>query len=156
MVDFLKWALTDGQKFAADLGYAPLPTEVVKLEMAQLQEDQGPVTRIPAGASVCRSLRHAPCLPTRLARDDRAFYGVTGAFAALLLVALVGIAVIAVLGRDASRSSRSASKFWTTSTWDPVAGQFGAFPFIWGTLYSSFLALVHRHAGRARHRDLPL
>jgi phosphate transport system permease protein len=24
---------------------------------------------------------------------------------------------------------------------DPVAGQFGAFPFIWGTLYSSFLAL---------------
>ena len=27
MVDFMKWALTDGQKFAADLGYAPLPKE---------------------------------------------------------------------------------------------------------------------------------
>ena len=25
MVDFMKWALTDGQKFAAELGYAPLP-----------------------------------------------------------------------------------------------------------------------------------
>ena len=25
MVDFMKWALTDGQKFAPDLGYAPLP-----------------------------------------------------------------------------------------------------------------------------------
>jgi phosphate transport system substrate-binding protein len=36
MVDFVKWALTDGQKFAADLGYAPLPAEVVKLEMAAL------------------------------------------------------------------------------------------------------------------------
>ena len=36
MVDFLKWALTDGQKFAAGLGYAPLPEGVVKLEMAQL------------------------------------------------------------------------------------------------------------------------
>jgi phosphate transport system substrate-binding protein len=36
MVDFLKWALTDGQKFAPDLGYAPLPAEVVKLEMAAL------------------------------------------------------------------------------------------------------------------------
>jgi phosphate transport system substrate-binding protein len=36
MVDFLKWALTDGQKFAADLGYAPLPDAVVKLEMAAL------------------------------------------------------------------------------------------------------------------------
>jgi len=36
MVDFMKWALTDGQKFANDLGYAPLPAEVVKLEMTAL------------------------------------------------------------------------------------------------------------------------
>ena len=36
MLDFVKWALADGQKFAADLGYAPLPAEVVKLEMAAL------------------------------------------------------------------------------------------------------------------------
>ncbi len=36
MVDFVKWALTDGQKFAPALGYAPLPEAVVKLEMAQL------------------------------------------------------------------------------------------------------------------------
>ena len=36
MVDFVKWALTDGQKFCADLGYAPLPEAVVKMEMASL------------------------------------------------------------------------------------------------------------------------
>ncbi len=36
MVDFMKWALTDGQKFAPDLGYAPLPADVIKLEMAAL------------------------------------------------------------------------------------------------------------------------
>jgi phosphate transport system substrate-binding protein len=36
MVDFMKWALTDGQKFAADLGYAPLPKSVVDLEMKTL------------------------------------------------------------------------------------------------------------------------
>jgi phosphate transport system substrate-binding protein len=36
MVDFMKWALTDGQKMATDLGYAPLPADVVKLEMAAL------------------------------------------------------------------------------------------------------------------------
>jgi phosphate transport system substrate-binding protein len=36
MVDFVKWALTDGQKFCADLGYAPLPENVVKLEMTAL------------------------------------------------------------------------------------------------------------------------
>jgi phosphate transport system substrate-binding protein len=38
MVDFMHWALTDGEKFAADLGYAPLPDSVVKLEEAALQK----------------------------------------------------------------------------------------------------------------------
>ncbi len=38
MVDFVKWALTDGQKFAPDLGYAPLPPEVVKLELEALKK----------------------------------------------------------------------------------------------------------------------
>ena len=37
MVDFMKWALADGQKFAPALGYAPLPAEVVTLELAALQ-----------------------------------------------------------------------------------------------------------------------
>jgi phosphate transport system substrate-binding protein len=36
MVDFVKWALTDGQKYCSELGYAPLPDAVVKLEMAAL------------------------------------------------------------------------------------------------------------------------
>jgi phosphate transport system substrate-binding protein len=36
MVDFFKWALTEGQKYCAELGYAPLPKEVVALEMAAL------------------------------------------------------------------------------------------------------------------------
>jgi phosphate transport system substrate-binding protein len=36
VVDFVKWALTDGQKFCAELGYAPLPEPVVKLELAAL------------------------------------------------------------------------------------------------------------------------
>ena len=38
MVEFMKWALTDGQKFATDLGYAPLPKAVVDLEMKALQK----------------------------------------------------------------------------------------------------------------------
>ena len=38
MVDFVKWALSDGQKFAPDLGYAPLPEAVIKLEMAALSK----------------------------------------------------------------------------------------------------------------------
>ena len=34
--DFIRWALTDGQKYAAELGYAPLPKSVVDLEMQRL------------------------------------------------------------------------------------------------------------------------
>ena len=38
MVDFMRWALTDGQKYCADLGYAPLPASVVMLEQAALDK----------------------------------------------------------------------------------------------------------------------
>ena len=36
MVDFVKWMLSDGQKYAGQLGYAPLPEAVVKLELVAL------------------------------------------------------------------------------------------------------------------------
>jgi phosphate transport system substrate-binding protein len=37
MVDFVRWALTDGQQYAAELGYAPLPKAVVAMEMEALK-----------------------------------------------------------------------------------------------------------------------
>jgi len=40
MVDFLKWALSDGQKFAPGLGYAPLPQPVIAKEMQALANVQ--------------------------------------------------------------------------------------------------------------------
>ncbi|MEP6768993.1 MAG: phosphate ABC transporter substrate-binding protein PstS [Acidobacteriota bacterium] len=36
MKDFTRWALTDGQKYAPELGYSPLPEPVVKLELKAL------------------------------------------------------------------------------------------------------------------------
>lgn len=38
MVDFVKWALTDGQQFASQLGYAPLPAAVVAQELTALEK----------------------------------------------------------------------------------------------------------------------
>lgn len=35
-VDFMEWALTDGQKMAGDMGYSPLPKNVVDMEMKTL------------------------------------------------------------------------------------------------------------------------
>ena len=40
MSDFLAWAITDGQKAAPDLGYAPLPASVVEKEQAALKKIQ--------------------------------------------------------------------------------------------------------------------
>ena len=39
---FLVWALSDGQKYAPDLKYAPLPSDVVQREVAQIQQIQVP------------------------------------------------------------------------------------------------------------------
>src|SRR5262245_22124288 len=64
-----------------------------------------------------------------------------GAFAVLLLVLVAGIGV--ELTRQSMLSiNEFGFRFWTSQTWDPVAGKFGALPFIWGTLYSSILALL--------------
>jgi phosphate transport system permease protein len=72
---------------------------------------------------------------------DFAFRASVGAFAAALLLIVIAIAVS--LANDSWLSiQKFGLGFWVTSTWDPVAGEFGALPFIWGTLYSSVLALL--------------
>ena len=72
---------------------------------------------------------------------DLGFRLFTGAFALLLLAIVAGIGI--ELSRDSILSLRHFGfKFWITDVWDPVSGEFGARPFIWGTLYSSFLALI--------------
>jgi phosphate transport system permease protein/phosphate transport system substrate-binding protein len=37
LVDFMSWAITDGQQSADDLSYVPLPTEVVTLNQETLK-----------------------------------------------------------------------------------------------------------------------
>ena len=73
--------------------------------------------------------------------DDLGFRVGTGLFAVALII-LVG-AIAWVLYSHASQSiSKFGWQFWRTDVWDPVAGQFGAYPFIWGTLYASVLSLL--------------
>jgi len=73
--------------------------------------------------------------------DDKLFRLVTAIVAASVLLVVVGIAATLIQGSWLSLRQFGFS-FWRTRTWDPVAGQFGALPFIWGTLYSSLLALL--------------
>ena len=73
--------------------------------------------------------------------DEIIFRAGTGFFGLLLVV------IVVALGVELYRQSRLSItqfgwQFWQTDIWDPVAGEFGARPFIWGTLYSSVLALL--------------
>jgi phosphate transport system permease protein len=73
--------------------------------------------------------------------EGRAFRRVTGAAASLVILTVGGIALVLLQGSLLS-VRKFGLAFWVTRTWDPVAGMFGALPFLWGTLYSSLLALA--------------
>ena len=73
--------------------------------------------------------------------DDLGFRAGTGLFGAILIALVAGIAF--VLYTDSSVAIwKFGWGFWQTEIWNPVSGEFGARPFIWGTLYSSGLALL--------------
>src|SRR5205809_5496349 len=86
-----------------------------------------------------RSVARAMAPPSRF--GDKAFEWLT------LAMALAVVVLIILIGWQLWQGSSLAVKkfgfhFLTTSTWDPVADQFGALPFIYGTLVSSLIALL--------------
>ena len=90
---------------------------------------------VPPSESVVSRMRP----PSRI--GDRAFHWLTLAmgFSVIVLVVLVGWQ----LGRGSQLAvTKFGLSFLTTSTWDPVAEQFGALPFIYGTAVSSLIALI--------------
>src|SRR6266540_2592362 len=86
-----------------------------------------------------RSVQARMGSPSRF--GDKAFEWLT------LSMALAVVVLIILIGWQLWIGSSVAIKkfgfhFLVTSTWDPVAEQFGALPFIYGTLVSSLIALV--------------
>jgi len=77
----------------------------------------------------------------RTRSDDAFFRFATGAVAAVVILLAAAIA-LELLRHSRLSIEKFGFRFWTGKVWDPVAGEFGAFPFLWGTLYSSFLALL--------------
>ncbi len=102
-------------------GPQPLPEQAVAAQ-SKAQAD----TLIKAGDS-------------RLA--DRAFFfAMLGC--ALSVLALVGLIVCELVTKSSLSWHAFGWKFFFRSEWDPVNDQFGAFPFVYGTLVSSALALL--------------
>ena len=126
MVDFMKWALDRRPEVRRGPRLRAAARSVVELEMAALSKikvHSGQSMRRWLGADLGSSRARAP---SRCSSSPSSPASASSC--------------------RASRCCRS-SKFGLelldrTSTWDPVAGEFGALPFIWGTLYSSILALL--------------
>jgi phosphate transport system permease protein len=72
---------------------------------------------------------------------DRVFRSLTLIFAGLTLILVLYI-VWEVGGKAAPAMQKYGLRFITSTPWDINKGQFGVLPEIWGTLYSSALALL--------------
>ena len=72
---------------------------------------------------------------------DAVFRWLTALFA-FMLVAIFASIVIVLASESRGAILAFGWRFLGSSVWDPVARQFGALPFIYGTLMSAFLALL--------------
>ncbi|HST30151.1 MAG TPA: phosphate ABC transporter permease subunit PstC [Chthoniobacterales bacterium] len=97
---------------------------------------------MPVAASILAEERSVTSRMSPSSRfGDKAFEWLT------LAMALFVILLIFLIGWQLARGSSLAIqkfgfRFLTTTTWDPVAEQFGALPFVYGTLVSSLIALI--------------
>lgn len=104
--------------------------------MTAINEDR---TVRPKVGGLGARLRHA-LSPTGNA-GDAVFRGLL--FTAAFLVLLLVLAIIFALAAQSMLSIRQFGfGFITSSDWNPVKGQFGALPFIYGTIVSSLIAIV--------------
>jgi phosphate transport system permease protein len=107
--------------------------------MPPLASSPAPVHDAPEGSVVRAGYARPPSAAQLL--SDRAFRGLCKGLAVLcgLLVAYI---VVQIAVQAAPAMSRLGIGFLTGTTWDPNREQFSILPEIWGTLYSSLLALV--------------
>ncbi len=80
-------------------------------------------------------------LRARLRTGDEIAYLATFAFAATIMAILV-LLVFELYRSSGPTLHRFGLSFLTGRTWDPVAGEFGALPFLWGTVVTSALTLL--------------
>ncbi len=78
---------------------------------------------------------------SRLRSGDEIAYILT-LVCALSILAITALLVFELYKNSTDPRHKFGWTFLTTSVWDPVAGQFGALPFIYGTVMTSALALL--------------
>jgi len=95
----------------------------------------------PTTVMAARPYRRARSFAERLRSGDEAAYAVTFICAASVIL-VTALLVFELYQNSAASRAKFGWAFLYTSVWDPSAGQFGALPFIYGTLVTSGLALL--------------
>ncbi|MGE3271045.1 MAG: phosphate ABC transporter permease subunit PstC [Chloroflexota bacterium] len=72
---------------------------------------------------------------------DQVFRAVVTGISGLVILTLVALVALLVID-SLPAIERYGAGFITSSSWDPVKEEFGAWPYIYGTLFSSLLALL--------------
>ena len=101
-----------------------------------------PVPSVNSRSSRSQALRKAlHSFFRRLRSGDEIAHLIVLAFAALIVL-ITALLVYELWTHSALPRQRFGWRFLVTSTWDPVSEEFGALPFIYGTLVTSALSLL--------------
>ena len=83
-----------------------------------------------------------PLIPAKASKAPDHIFGAAMLACGLSLLAIVVLIVIELVLQSRLSLHAFGWRFFTGSNWDPVAGDFGALPFIYGTIVSSLVALI--------------
>src|SRR5712671_4418355 len=102
------------------------------------ESDPGPASK----ATLKMDSRATPLLQGKVSEIPDALFGWTMRLCGLAVVSLLVLIVYELIARSQLSWHAFGWKFFAQSDWNPVEEQFGALPFIYGTVVSSILSLV--------------
>ena len=96
---------------------------------------------VPAQAMATPWPARSPGAARRWAFADEAYRGLLTTFA--LFIFVIAALIVYESARGSGLSIRTFGwRFFTSTEWDPVAGRFGALPYLYGTVVSSAIAML--------------
>jgi len=100
------------------------------------QDPQRELATPPAGG------RAIPLIPAKTSKVPDHLFAAAMLACGLSVLAIVVLIVVELAMQSKLSLHSFGWRFFVSSNWDPVAGDFGALPFIYGTIVSSLVALV--------------
>jgi phosphate transport system permease protein len=107
---------------------------------SEIQEDPAVAEHTLTGDDKLKIVPKSHVGPRENVLADRVFQGLV-ILCAVAIMSIVGLIVFELLRESGPSMTKFGFKFLVKQIWDPVAEDFGALPFIYGTIVSSLVAL---------------